>query len=680
MLTAPGLLSLFAGALSLALGLWVWRRNQASPAAGSYLLLALTIAAWTIPEGAMRLSDDPTAASGWALVQYMGILAIPPVLLLFLHHFPRSRAPRPWGAMATSGLSALLALALVASAPLAVKGYWWGFAADHEARPLLGIIELYLVVTLGGAGVLGWRRLRSLDLRVERAQLRWYLLGLIPTLVIGLLTDAVQPALLGDRPAVVMPLASVMTLWLVAATAVGIRRYQALLVPPVSERLTIGGETTAPQRGYVYLVDPADRSGAEALFRSCLAAGAQGLVVTVEDEGTLRRRLGLKSTPVVRLDLSCFSGHRHPEEVLERQYLLMLQFLQDAPDPTLYIDVAPALFAALQAPSALSAQVLEMVQGLQRAVIDRQGRLVLVASASLNLPGGRTVVRTRHLQAHAKGSVHHALAHCLSVLLALVREQKGDAAARASWQRLVDDLPLLRGGGSYSLEAGVSLRPSPTLTRPLMLRTLRAAVGSVEAQTGTDLMAALLRRIEALGVQRYEYLLAEGKVYLVQTADRAELMALARLLLALDWNALVISRSAAAEFRTLGATVRSLTPGDSEVPSIKPGLEHLLAEVRRFLQDSATEGIPSLVVLDGLDFLINQNGTADNFPRVLTFLRRLSELVAKEGGITLVPLVEGTIEPSRYEQVRATITAFPTVRQPAGAAHGRRSVLGALPN
>src|SRR3989304_134193 len=58
------LLSLFAGALSLALGLWVWRRNQASPAAGSYLLLALTIAAWTIPEGAMRLSPYAAARSG----------------------------------------------------------------------------------------------------------------------------------------------------------------------------------------------------------------------------------------------------------------------------------------------------------------------------------------------------------------------------------------------------------------------------------------------------------------------------------------------------------------------------------------------------------------------------------------------------------------------------------------
>ena len=673
-----GLVPLAAGLVSLLLGLWVVARNPRSSSARAFCLLAATTALWTVSEGLIRTAPSPEVASAWALPQYLGVLFLPPALYAFLRIFPRAEPSRPIGVLLTLLLSVVLAAALVASTPLAVQGQWWGYAVDASAAPIAALASLYLIVSMVAAVPLALSKLRRLRLEVEVRQLRWYLIGLVPTLVVGLVTDALQPLLLGAAPALVPPLAAPMTFWLAGATAWGILRYEALLVTPVDEAVVVEGECEQTARGYVYLVNRADRAIAERLFVSAIAGGAQGLAITTEEADAFRARTALRTTPVVCvLDAPAAPADRRAgRHSLERAFVMAEAFLAQSTNPIILSDVGPAVVGSDTPDGPMQAEALQLLVGLQQRVDAVGGRLVVVLSTPLVGASGAKVVRTRHVQGFLQGPVvHQTLAQALGALLSLVERACGAATARACWERLTQEIETLqRADAVRHTDGRIALSPQQPLDWPGLLSCLRKAVTLVEAQTGRPWAQPLLVRLEELGIERYEYLLVEGRAYLIQTSDRAEMVSLARLLVAMEHPTLAISRSAAGEFATLGATARSLTPGDPSVPMLKPGLEHLLAEVRTFLEGHA----PSercVVVLDGLDYLINQgDSTRDNFPRVLTFLRRASELVASHKGVLLLPLQEGAIDEGRLAKVRAEFPSLPLLdaSSPAGSGGPRR--------
>jgi hypothetical protein len=522
---------------------------------------------------------------------------------------------------------------------IAILGAEWYFFA------LASTIGLYAVGVL-----LLWFPPEEKRTPAYRREIRYIGGGMATLFIVGFPPDILLPLLPGGG--IHLPsLSSVAIVFMSFVIALGITRRGVLLFSAVTEHVEGIGETSDLRviSGRTYVL-PRDK--ARETFKHLVNQGFEGLYVGVaepdpEVAGTFKR------IPVIVIEKQGWGVREEgnvryvPSNNLRGLSDSILHYARTARKGVIYLDLIDQVFddrwitaqAALEIGGELSAPRAGMPQITWLYSVNRPDAATVELHSLFDLPIVKKAI----------------LAHLFHVVIERSHQPQFEISQRLATLQSID--PFFNH--IEILPDGVQISPrvdeDVDMLKLDITNKVRIFFKQFEDRMQATDRGEVLRKIAALGLPPYAFLVRGGDAYLLQESagTRGRGYEILKELVRYGYLGLCISRTEPTKLAEKyafepGTLVYWLTAERRGDKDLRPAPEYVVNQVKSFVEE--TENSNGVILLDGLEFLITYSG--DQFDAYLKALRRIADLVAQSRTVFVVVYDAEVFPPERVALIR----------------------------
>lgn len=522
-----------------------------------------------------------------------------------------------------------------------------------------------LVQIFVGFTVLFWKHRHEKN-KTFQQQIRFIMFGTAMFFVTGILTDFLFPYFAIQ----IIGLSSIGMTAMAIIITYAIVKHKLFVIEPITEA-SIQRPRLILDKGYTYVVIEDEPDKSYKLFADHVKNGITGLCITATNPEDIRRRIESIKTSVI-----CFSDKKKPGNGIISN---LMSPQSNKPDtyyahPTQLAEVMDSVTDFLEKTSGNSVIIMDCLDYIisetlktpdQRAILLDYAtafiRMINKKNSRLIVPEKRSAfsepVRDEIIKIDKSFVWTNNWKNILleSVCNQIVRQSK--VLSIESLKEIVQNLE--REDEVFSslgfIRNYIVINYSrPFETNRMMLATKRFA-DAVEKATGVNQEKLVLDALERYGFNKYEYLISNGKSYIVPENEPHYSFDIFQDFLENGYAGLCITRTHPNHLkfrRGLGGESKIcwLTDTGKGNYVLRPSLEHMQREIEDFL--IKTDKGKRIILLDGIEYLMTHR--RDAFDSVLHFIYIASDLVAENDAILIMPSDIKALSEQRQALIRKT--------------------------
>lgn len=521
------------------------------------------------------------------------------------------------------------------------------------------LVPLFLEMLMGlGHLIATYRRETE---QHSKNQILLIMIGAIIFILISSL-GLILPAV--DVPSIGFTCIGLMTMGTIVAYAIS--KYKLFLVEPAAEEDTSSGTTSgAPlERGYIYFVVEETPKKCHEIFADAVKRGIYGLCMTSSNPDEIRERYGLKKTPILHLSEDSNGNKKNgyvainPTKIMSdsiQTYEKIRKFIGQVDRSVILIDdINPIILSNINRPEDRT-KLLDWCNRFANMIIKTGSILIVSMKPSEIISHGTDIIKTREPMRYIPLLNIAVLEEIVNDAMKTLDRRKHHDAMHNIVLRIKTMISLF---AEYSDKTGaIGFDCKKSLSEDELIDALRYFATIFEEETRCNIETRIFNTLEKFGYNNYKLYLHEGNSYIVMEQGNKNATLVFRKFVESGYAGLCMTRihPNKIENTIAGKNVETywitdVKKGDRILPPSKP--EHM----KRCIEDFVKKGTKSIVLLDGLDYLISHGG--DSFSSILTLMNIVSDIIAENNAVLIVPLHPDTLGPERLNLLLGSMKKF----------------------
>jgi hypothetical protein len=404
--------------------------------------------------------------------------------------------------------------------------------------------------------------------------------------------------------------------------------------------------------GYTYIIPEREPKLGFQLFAKALREGAHGICITMQNPNIIRRKYGLKRTPIISISNYEYDDFSvKPEEIANINELLIPYFERPEKSVIFLIDDKTITSGTnLDAHS----KILEMSKQFFDTIVNSNSRFIIsVSPGSISPKQRKEIIKTKApLLEFTRLSAFVFEDICNEVLQFLIRNgyikpeevrrrlfnlgKKDPFFNKLSYRQSRNPI------GTNNKIKITNILVAQRLSKQVLIDKIKLFISEFEnIETAMNLNSIAIKSINKYGLSKNEFQLHPGDAYIIQEHIPQRSYEIFSEFVSKDYRGLCITKSNPKKIRRKFAITKKnvklfwlsdiSSPTNQEI--IPPKLEHILSAIEEFLDRGKEKKV---VLLDGIEYLITYSG--DNFDSVLGFLRQVTDKISETNAFIVVPL------------------------------------------
>ena len=413
--------------------------------------------------------------------------------------------------------------------------------------------------------------------------------------------------------------------------------------------------------GYTYIIPESKPKIGFQLFAKSLSGGAHGICITMENPKIIRKKYGLKKTPIIWITNKETKELSVKPENIEEINEILRPFLRKSADSIIWLIDNRTITQGISLKN--HERILEMSRNFFSTVVRSSSRFIIsVSPKSINSGKSVPIIKTKTPLLEFNrlaGLVFEKI--CNEILRFLIRNGYLDP------KNIRNHLTNLKRNDPFfkNISYHESIDPTSTtnnklkitnlievkeLSKQVMIDKIKIFMSEFEqTQTAINLDSIAFKSVSEYGLSKNEFQLHLGDTYIIPHGDTRRSFEIFSEFVTKSFHGLCISKQNPDKLKRRypvyrnGVQIYWLTDISEERNDILPlKLEHILSAIEDFLVENPNKKI---ILLDGIEYLIFYSG--DIFDTVLGFLRQLTDRISETNAIILIPLDPKTLSEQR---------------------------------
>lgn len=641
--------SLITGLFSCVLILYVLLKDRKPAVNKIFVLFMHVIAIMTIYDGLEKIVVDEKLALLFAKLKYLGLAFAGVLFLHFSLELTRTGITKGNRVRIILLYVPSIIFAVLMPTNLIISGVDYnGETYDTLYGPLKDGVMFMAYLMVICAVIVQVRRYFSVKNQIVKNQITYSFIGMLITAFSSLIAREVLPRLGYEGV-----FSTILLLPTLISFTYAIFTHKLFIIKPMLESTRI--PTKPLERGYIYLVVDDDSEKSYEIFENHINSGIPGLCLTGADPGAIRKKYGLRRTPIVyissegaykrrltRTQASAKSGvpethHAHPTQLVEVVESIN-DFLDKTPNGSVIIlDCMEFIVSENLKNHDQRAILLEAANSFVKAIRKKESRLIVPRrSSAFSEPVKGEVIKSKNPFIWTD-----VWKNLLMERICNEAMRQSKSISTQTFKDIVTNLE--REDGIFShfnfKKDYVTIDYPGRFTANRFMRATRKFIEAVKKVTGVDKEKLVLEILDEYGFNKYEFLLLSGEYYIVPEKEPHLSFDMFQEFLENEYEGLCITRTHPNDLKPRrgwkdGVRIYWLTNTGKGDHVLKPSLEHVQRAVENFLSEN--RGKRCIVLLDGIEYLMTH--PTDAFESVLHFVYIISDLVAENEAILLMPL------------------------------------------
>ena len=405
------------------------------------------------------------------------------------------------------------------------------------------------------------------------------------------------------------------------------------------------------ESGYTYIIPEREPKLGFQLFAKALKEGAHGICITMRNPDFIRKKYGLKKTPIISITKKRYDDFSvKPEEIASINELLKPYF-QNPEKSVIYLIDDKTITSSVNIED--HSKIIELSNNFFNAVVSSNSRFIIsVTPGSISPKKRLPIIKTKTpLLEFTRLTAFIFEDICNSIIQFLIRN------GYLSPEKVKDHLMNLRkkdhffnnisfrgSGNPIAVNSKIKITNiliGQRLSKQILIDKIKLFTSEFEnIETAMNLNSIVMNSAVTYGFSKHEFQLHIGDTYILPETDARKSFEIFSDFVSKDYKGLCITKSNPKKLKrkyTLskkGVKTYWLTDiTDSKKEVLPPKLEHILSAIEEFLIEDQNKKV---LLLDGIEYLIFYSG--DIFDAVLGFLRRLTDRISETNALLLIPL------------------------------------------
>jgi hypothetical protein len=483
----------------------------------------------------------------------------------------------------------------------------------------------------------------------KKMQMTYIFTGITISALLFLTFHEIIPRIFG----IDIPGAIIFTLPLFIFFALAIAKHKLMVMPKLVHEIDISAEPIdyELESGYTYIIPEKEPKLGFQLFAKSLKEGAHGICITMRDPRNIRRKYGLKKTPIIWItdkEISEFTVK--PDEITYISEILK-PFFERSEDSVIFLIDDKTITSGLNYED--HSEVLKLSKNFFDGVVKSNSKFIIsVAPGSISPKKRLPIIKTKTpLLEFTRLAAFMFEEICNNVIQFLIRNayiKQEDIPEHltnlSKKDRFFKSLRYRRSHNPVTTNSKIkftNILVAQRLSKQILIDKVRLFVSEFESiKTATNLNSIAINSIREFGLSHNEFLLHPGDAYIIPDNDPQRAFSIFSEFLSKDFDGLCITKSNPKKIkRKFGLTrkgtkvywLTEFTEANQDI--LPPKLEHILSTIEDFLAKRRNKKI---ILLDGVEYLITYSG--DNFEPVLGFLRQVTDMISETNGLIIIPL------------------------------------------
>jgi len=435
--------------------------------------------------------------------------------------------------------------------------------------------------------------------------------------------------------------------------AYAIVKYKLLKIPQLVQEPDITSEPIEYEiePGFTYIIPEHEPKLGFQLFAKTLKEGAHGICITMRNPDFIRKKYGLRKTPIVTITNRKYDELSvRPEEIASIRNLLRPYF-QDPEKSVIFLIDDKTITSNVNTED--HSKILELSKTVFDTIEKSNSRFIISVSPRSISPKKRMpIIKTKApLLEFTRLTAFIFEEICNNILQFLIRNgYLKTEKIPAHFSNLSKKDPFFK-----NVSYRASLNPITTnseirltnileaqrLSKQIFIDKIKLFLSEFEnIDTATNLNSIVMNSITKYGLSKNEFQLHLGDSYIIPEEEPHKSYEIFSEFTSKDYKGLCITKSNPKKIKRKYALSKRgiktywLTElSESSQDILPPKLEHILSAIEEFLAKGHDKKI---VILDGVEYLISFSG--DNFDSVLGFLRQTTDRISESNALILIPL------------------------------------------
>jgi hypothetical protein len=540
----------------------------------------------------------------------------------------------------------------------------------YTTQSLLTIVAGSLIYPInmgiiGGLILLGVNVLingyRKTKIEIEKNQIKYILAGSFLLLGLNFIVYVLLPPDIAQNFSEATSITAVLMAGIIAYAIV---KYKLMAeVKLVTEEIPTKPIDYEIESGFTYIIPEREPKTGFQLFAKTMAEGVHGICITLRNPTIIRKKYGLKKTPIIWITKEETNELSVKPSEIARINEILKPFLEKSEDSVILLIDDKSITGGLKIED--HSKILEISRNFFNTVVTANSRFIIsVAPTSISPKKRKPIIKTKtpllefnRLAAFVFEDI------CNNVIKFLIRNGyiKNEDVPRhiSNLSRKDDFFKILKypisknpSGGNSKIKFS-NILVAQKITKTVLVDKLKLFISEFEnIETAMNLDAIAMGAIGKYGLSKNEFLLHVGDSYIIKESIPIKSIEIFSEFVSKDFMGLGIFKTNPEKVIRKYALPKKgikyywLTDiSESKQNVLPPKLEHILSAIEDFLGNESFKNKNKIILLDGVEYLITYSG--DNFDSVLGFLRQVTDLISEANALIMIPLNPKIIDEER---------------------------------